>query len=101
LKKLNNEVTDFSNAISLESNASRSALIYALEAFNVQEENLDLANSVSKTTKLKYEQGIGSNIEVLDAETSLKEAQVNYFRALFNAIIAKIDLERSLGNFKY
>ena len=40
-------------------------------------------------------------MEVLNAETSLKEAQSNYYNALYDAIIAKIDLDQSLGNFKY
>jgi outer membrane protein TolC len=32
--------------------------------------------------KNKYEQGVGSNIEVIDAESSLRESQVNYYNAL-------------------
>jgi len=36
-----------------------------------------LAEKVARVTKIKYQQGVGSNIEVVDAESSLKEAQVN------------------------
>jgi outer membrane protein TolC len=34
---------------------------------------------------------------VLNAETSLKESQVNYFTALYNALIAKVELEKANG----
>ncbi len=101
LKKINNEVLDFTNAINLDASTNRSTLLYAISALVVQEKNLELAASVSKTTKLKYDQGVGSNLEVLDAETSLKESQVNYFNALYNALLAKIELDKALGNFKY
>jgi outer membrane protein TolC len=54
-----------------------------------------LAEKVAKVTKIKYEQGVGSNIEVIDAESSLREAQVNYYNALYDALIAKVDLDKA------
>ena len=80
---------------------SRLALEDAISTLNIQEQNLNLAKDVVRTTKLKYDQGVGSNLEVLDAETSLKEAQSNYYNAAYEAVIAKIDFELSLGNFNY
>ncbi len=101
LKKINNEVSNFENAINLDVSSSRSALLDAISALNMQDKNLELATSVSRTAKLKYDQGVGSNLEVLDAETSLKESQVNYFNALYNSLLAKIDLDKALGKFNY
>ena len=54
---------------------------------------MDFAEKVARVTKIKYEQGVGSNIEVTDAESSLRESQVNYYNALFDAIVSKIDLD--------
>ncbi len=101
LKKINNEVSNFENAINLDVSASRSSLLDAISALIMQDKNLELATSVSKTAKLKYDQGVGSNLEVLDAETLLKESQVNYFNALYNSLLAKIDLDKALGKFNY
>jgi outer membrane protein len=101
LKKIKNEIDYFEDAIELQVSSARSALANSISALKLQEQNLELANSVSKTSKIKYDQGVGSNLEVLNAETSLKEAQSNYYNALFDAIIAKIDLEKALGNFNY
>ncbi len=101
LRKVENEVINFENAVTIETTSSRSNLLHAISSLKLQEENLELANSISKTAKLKYDQGVGSNLEVLDAETSLKESQVNYFNALFDAVIAKIELDKALGNLNY
>ena len=48
-------------------------------------------------TKKKYEQGLGSNLEITNAQTELKTAQKNYYSALYDAIIAKIDYLRATG----
>jgi outer membrane protein TolC len=56
-----------------------------------------LADKVARITKIKYEQGIGSNIEVVDAESSLKESQVNYYNSLYDAIVAKTDLDKAFN----
>jgi len=101
LRKIGNELVDFENAVNLEVSSNRTTLQGAIDALTTQEKNLELANSISRSSKIKYEQGIGSNLEVMDAETALKEAQVNYFNALYNALLAKIELDKALGKFKY
>jgi outer membrane protein len=101
LRIINNNLNNFNNAVTLEVTSARSALLDALSSLRTQDENLQLANSVSRTTKLKYDQGVGSNLEVMEAETSLKESQGNYFNALYDAVLAKINLEKALGNFNY
>ncbi len=69
----------------------------AIRNMDTQEENMDLAREVYEVSVVKYEEGLGSNLEVIEADTSLKEAQTNYYNALYDAIIAKIDLLKALG----
>jgi outer membrane protein TolC len=40
---------------------------------------------------------VGSNIEVIDAENSLREAQINFYSALYDALVAKVDLDKAYG----
>lgn len=101
LRKLENSIGQFEESVSLEISSNRDALVNSINALNIQEQNLDLANSIYTTSKLKYDQGVGSNLEVLDAETSLKDSQSNYFNALYDVMISKIDLEKSMGTFLY
>lgn len=69
----------------------------ALDNIRNEKENLELAKSVYKNTQLSYQQGISSALELIQAESSLREAQNHYFNRLLNLYIARIDLEKSKG----
>lgn len=101
LDKIRNEIDNFRNAASLQVQNSRLALDDAIRSLSLQEQNLSLAEDVVRISKLKYDQGVGSNLEVLDAETSLKEAQSNYYGAVYDAIVSRIDYDVAAGNFNY
>lgn len=101
LRKITNELNSFEQAVQLDVNSNRNAILDALSSLDVQEKNLTLATDIYRTSKLKYDEGVGSNLEVLDAETSLKEAQSNYFNALYDALIARVNLDKALGNLNY
>lgn len=68
-----------------------------LESLKTQKANLDLAQEIVRVSKIKYQAGAGTNIEVVNAESSLKEAQTNYFAALYDLLIAKVDLDKANG----
>jgi outer membrane protein TolC len=64
-----------------------------------QKDNMKLAESVFDSAKKKYDAGVGSNLEVINAQTALKEAQTNYFNALYDAVIAKVEYDKANGAF--
>jgi len=66
----------------------------------VQRENLDLAREVYDIAKIKYQEGVGSNLEVVEADAALVEAEFNYLSSLYDGLIAKVDLEKALGILK-
>lgn len=84
-------------SIYLNLSSSMTALENALSDLKNQKENMQLAQSVEHDAKIKYEAGTGSNLEVIDAETSLTESETNYYNALFNALVAKVDYEQAKG----
>ena len=47
--------------------------------------------------KIKFQEGVGTNLEVVSAETDLREAQTNYYAAMYDALIAKVNLEKATG----
>lgn len=77
---------------------STTNLVNALAELKNQEENMGLARDVEHDSRIKYDAGTGSNIEVIDAEASLVEAETNYYNALFNALVARVDYEQAKGN---
>jgi outer membrane protein TolC len=97
LQKTENSMSQFRQTIDLQISQANITLENALESLKTQKRNLDLAEEIIRVTRIKYQQGVGSNIEVINAEASLKEAQTNYFGSLYDALIAKVDLDKSSG----
>jgi outer membrane protein TolC len=97
LLKIMNGYKSLKNGIDLEVKQSTVNFENALKSLSVQHANMDLAGRVAHVTKIKYEQGVGSNLEVVDAENSLRIAQTNYYNALYDAMIAKVDMDKAFG----
>ncbi len=72
----------------------------ALASLKNQENNLQLAREVFDVSIKKYQTGVGSNIEVINAEAALKEAQTNYFTALLDVLSAKTDLDKATNTIQ-
>ncbi len=70
----------------------------ALESIHDQKSNMDLAQSVYNDTYRQYQEGIGTSLELIQAEASLRESQNNYFSRLLDLFVARLDLEQSKGN---
>ncbi len=97
LAQIDNDMRYLKYSIDLEQEQAKRDFANSLENLRAQEENMELALEVYETTNIKYQEGIGSNLEVVDAETSYKDAQSNYFNALYDVLIAKVDMEKALG----
>jgi len=82
--------------------ATMASITYAnaFSTLKMQKKNMELANHVVEVAQKKYEAGVGSNLEVTNAETSLKEAQTNYYNAVFDMIVAKLDYQKATGTLK-
>lgn len=100
LEKLNNTVDNVKQAIDFEQVVAKESLKNALLNLDAQEKNLELAEKVYNTTKIKFENGVGSSVEVLQADTEYQTAQSNYFNALYNATVARISYQYSLGKLQ-
>jgi outer membrane protein len=100
LQKAQNNIENVKQAIDFEQVATKESLKNALFNLDIQERNLDLALRVYNTTKLKFEQGLGSSFEVLQSDSDYQQAQSNYFNALYNATVAKISYQYSLGKLQ-
>ncbi|TVP45107.1 MAG: TolC family protein [Mongoliibacter sp.] len=97
IRQLENQSLFIDQNIEVEKFQSKANLQNSLSALAVQEENMELALEVFEMTKIKYQEGVGSNLEVVEADSALKEAETNYFSALYDALIAKVELEKALG----
>src|SRR5690606_26824437 len=69
LLKIENSYSSLKQSIDLSVQQNTTTFKNSLETLRSQEENMELAEKVARVTKIKYEQGVGSSIEVTDAES--------------------------------
>lgn len=77
---------------------ARLQLLNNLSTIKTQKENVSLADEVYSSTQNNYNLGLASLTDLLNAETSLAEAQNSYNEALLQYKLAELDLIKSNGN---
>jgi outer membrane protein len=97
LQQLENAKTQLSRNIDIEIVQARSSLETSIEDLEVQKKNVELANRVLETARIKYAEGVGANLEVVTAQTEYEEAETNYYSSLYDALIARVELDKALG----
>ncbi len=95
--KIENSFATLKQGIDLEIKQSKITYDNALTSLDAQSRNTTLAEKIARVTKIKYQQGVGSSLEVTDAESALREAQINYYNALYDAVVSRIDLIKAYG----
>lgn len=100
IMKTENDLKNLSNAINLEYANTKIQLQNSTASLKTQKDNMELAQQVYNTTHTKYNLGVGSNLELITAQTALKEAQTNYLNALYDALVAKVDYQKATGQIK-
>lgn len=97
LEKIRNGFTALEQGLTLESMKAQTDMANSLSALEAQRKNRELAHELVRTARIKYEQGVGSNLEVISAETDLRDAETNYYAALYQALVAQTDLQKAKG----
>jgi outer membrane protein TolC len=97
LQKVKNSYSLLENSIDMQIKQANISLKNSWESLQENQKNMDLAKEIVRVSKIKYKQGVGTNLEILNAEAALKESQTNYFTSLYNALIAKVDLDKAQG----
>jgi outer membrane protein TolC len=97
LRQTMNNVDSLKNRIDNDVKTAQLRFAAALSTLDYQKKNMDLSERVYQQTRKKYDQGLGSNIEITTALSDQKTAQANYFNALYNAVIARVDYLTAIG----
>jgi outer membrane protein len=69
--------------------------------YQILKDNVDLAKEVYNTVELQYRSGIKAYLDVITAETNLRNAQSNYSNALYNVLSSKLDVQKALGTIQF
>ena len=97
LRRLDYAEADLCAAIRMDVEESQRELERALRTVTVHEQNVREAQRGCDIAKVRYESGVGTQLELLDSEFQLDQARVARLKALYDAKIARIQLRRALG----
>lgn len=97
LRRLEYTETDLKNAVRMDVEESQRELERAIRTVAVHEQNILEAQRGYDIAKVRYESGVGTQLELLDSELQLDQARVAQLKALYDAKIARIQLRRAVG----
>ncbi|ACF44110.1 outer membrane efflux protein [Pelodictyon phaeoclathratiforme BU-1] len=63
----------------------------------VQSQTIGVAERSYSISLLRFKEGIGSRLELTDAELQLNKAKTNYLQAVYDYLVAGVQLEKALG----
>lgn len=80
-----------------EIQSAKESLNQAIETSPARKQALDQAQEGYERAKARLENGIGSQLDVTEAEFQLRQAEVNYAQTVFNYLSAKARYDLAIG----
>ena len=97
IAKAQNDLNNFQRYATMEYENSKNSYMQNLEAVMVQKKNIQLADKIYNKSMTKFREGVGSTLEITQAETELRTANNAYLNALYDLVNSKIDLKNAIG----
>lgn len=69
----------------------------ALSIINASKDNIEEAKEALNIALVSFDNGVADNIDVLDAQVSLSQIQKNYSEGIYDYLMARAFLERTMG----
>ena len=92
-----NTIKSFENAANMEVSAALAKFNRNIQTIEIQKQNLALANEILKISSAKLKEGVGSNLEITNAQQEVKTSQTNYLNAIYDLLNAQIELKKAYG----
>jgi len=101
LQRLDWDITNFKSTFN--SQQAQALALYRSNLINYEtlKQNVQLAKEVFDVIQLQYKSGVKNYLDLITAETDLRNARINYFNALYAVLASKIDAQKALGQIKY
>ena len=96
-EKSQTDLADRGRQIELEVRTSYSSFVEAREVLDSQEKVQEEAEESLRLAKARADAGTGTQLDVLDAETSLTQARTTKVQALHDYDVARARLQRAIG----
>lgn len=97
IEKTSLQKEEFERGVKLEINNAKINYLNSKQLLNSSQNSLAISQDIYNKAQIKFREGVGSSIEVNQAERALFDAQANYTNALYQLILAKSALDIAEG----
>jgi outer membrane protein TolC len=97
INKIKLQKSQFENAVNMQVSNAWLSYKSAKKEVEFTKSTLTLTENIYQKSNIKFQEGVGSSVELSQAETELYAAQGNYINAIYQLINTKADLEIALG----
>ena len=97
LEEARNTFEETSDNLGIQNEQLRYNLQNAFETYTNEQENMNVTQRVFDNTSLKFQQGVASNLDLVNASNDLITAQSTYVQAVLTLVNAEVELEKFLN----
>jgi outer membrane protein len=91
------KAADLSDQISLEIEQSLQNLGESLETIHANQANIDLAKESLRMTQIRFEAGLATTMDVMDAQLALDQASNGYYEGIYQYLTGNAQLDLVIG----
>ena len=97
LEEARNTFAETTDNLGIQNEQLRYNLQNAYETYTNEQENISVTQRVFDNTSLKFQQGVASNLDLVNASNDLITAQSSYVQAVLTLVNAQVELEKFLN----
>ncbi len=97
MRKAEQQLYETQESIQLDVRKAYLNLLAAEKNIHTTKVAVDQAQEDYKIAQVRYSAGVGTNLDVMDAEEKLIQSQTNYISALYNYNTSKAQLDQAMG----
>lgn len=97
LKKVQYTLLKAEEGVTIQIQSARLRMDEAKRRIEGQEKNIEQAKKAVSIAETRYKNGVGTQLELLDAQVAMTLAQTNYAQAIYDYLVAKADWDFAVG----
>ncbi|MBI1315420.1 hypothetical protein GC167_00975 [bacterium] len=91
--------TQVGESLQLEYEQAKSEYLYATDKLRNEMSNRDLTKRIRDRTMVKYNEGVGSSLDLTQTQNQYLQTEGEYLRSVLSLLNAKSRLDKVLGNY--
>ncbi len=91
------ELEDTRSQVESEVRTAYLDVVAAANQVEVAQQNLDVNHETLDQTRIRFETGVSTNVDVVQSQESVSSAQLDYIDSIFAHNLAKLSLARAMG----